>query len=404
MTQISSDAIRLSINETKIKATAMGIRIGIGNRIKIGGGGGGGQSWASYWASQPEVLFFGLYSDISGGQMPNRKSGSSDYLTVTGAAGSETYQCPNTAPYITADTDRIWFNTDVIQRVPTTAELVGYDFTRTIVKYANASPHAIEAIMILSSDYVTDKMRDDFMLSIWWDNTLSDHGFLKENRGAERSVWINAYAILGDGNTVGWYDSQILSTITKDESNIVSKWEDALLSGNDLVPVAALAERYPTWSSDGILFDGTKNHLRDAFTYDSPQCIYIVLKQITWTLNDILFDGYTAATMPFSQYQETPKLLIKGCVQTTPPIDTYFIARIRLKNGSNKFTINNGSAVTSTQAAVNAGGFAIGGNGNGGQCANLQVKEIILRAIDETEEYEKIIYNYLAQKYGFDLI
>jgi hypothetical protein len=166
--------------------------------------------WATYWANQSEVLFIGLYSDISGGQMPNRKSGSSDYLTVAGAVGSETYQCPNTAPYIAADTDYIWFKTDVSQRTTTTAELIGYDFTRTIVKYANASPHAIEAIMILSSDYVTDKMRDDFMLSIWWDNTLSAHGNLKGNRGSEQSVWLKYTKLLshfdGDNDATEYSD------------------------------------------------------------------------------------------------------------------------------------------------------------------------------------------------------
>ena len=52
--------------------------------------GGASQSWESYWANQTEVLFFGLYSEISGGQMPNKKTGSSDYLTVAGSAGSET--------------------------------------------------------------------------------------------------------------------------------------------------------------------------------------------------------------------------------------------------------------------------------------------------------------------------
>ena len=184
----------------------MGLSTGIGIGIQFSRGGAGGQDWESYWVSQPEVLFFGLYSEISSGQMPNKVAGSSDYLTIAGAVGSETYQCPNTAPYITADTDRIWFNTDVIQRVPTTAELVGYDFTRTIVKYANASPHAIEAIMILSSDYVTDKMRDDFMLSIWWDNTLSAHGNLKGNRSSEQSVWLKYTKLLshfdGENNAV----------------------------------------------------------------------------------------------------------------------------------------------------------------------------------------------------------
>ena len=56
----------------------------------------------------------------------------------------------HTAPYETADTDYIWFKTDSSQRTTTTAELIGYDFTRTIVKYANVTPYAIEAIMILT--------------------------------------------------------------------------------------------------------------------------------------------------------------------------------------------------------------------------------------------------------------
>ena len=162
----------------------IGIRIGM-----LGGIGAGGSSWESYWASQPEVLFFGLYSEISGGQMPNKVTGSSDYLTVAGAVGSETYQCPNTAPYIAADTDYIWFRTDVSQRTTKTSELIGYDLTRTIVKYANDTPYSIEAIMILTSDVDTDKMRDDFDLSVWWDNTLSAHGNLKGNRGIGQSVW-----------------------------------------------------------------------------------------------------------------------------------------------------------------------------------------------------------------------
>ncbi len=165
----------------------MGISTAIGIGIQFSRG--GGQSWESYWVSQPEVLFFGLYSEISGGQMPNKVTGATDYLTVAGVAGSETYQTPNTAPYQTADTDYVWFKTDVSQRITTTAELIGYDFTRTIVKYGNVSPNAIEAIMILKSDVDTAKMRDDFDLSIWWSNVLSYHGNTKDNRAAEKSVW-----------------------------------------------------------------------------------------------------------------------------------------------------------------------------------------------------------------------
>lgn len=127
--------------------------------------------------------------------MPNRVPGATDFLTVAGVAGSETYQCPNTAAYIAADTDYIWFTSATAQRTVTTAELIGYDFTRTVVKYGNTAPNAIAGIMILKSGEVLstvkeNKMRDDFDLSVWWSNVLSSHGDTKDNRGSQRSIWI----------------------------------------------------------------------------------------------------------------------------------------------------------------------------------------------------------------------
>ena len=166
-------------------APGIGIGIGIGR-------GGGGTNWSSYWTTQPEVLFFGLYSEISGGQMPNKVEGSSDFVTVAGSVGSETYQCPNTAPYITADTDHVWFKADGTQRTLKTSYAVGFDFARTIVKYDSASPHLVRAILILSSDLETskeNKLRTDFSLSLWGSGVLSAYGELKENRGIGRSVW-----------------------------------------------------------------------------------------------------------------------------------------------------------------------------------------------------------------------
>ena len=173
----------------------MGFRLGIGNidirNVRP-------FDWAAYWASQPEVLFFGLYSDISGGQMPNRVPGATDYLTVAGVAGSETYQCPNTAPYIAADTDNIWLDKGGNPRTPTTAELITYDFTRTIIKYLDEAPNTIEAIMILSSDISvakTNNLHRDFWLSLFWSGVLNAYGHLKENRGAERSVWAEEFYV-----------------------------------------------------------------------------------------------------------------------------------------------------------------------------------------------------------------
>ena len=178
--------------------------------------------WSSYWASQDEVLFFAEIKNIADGKLYNKKTGSSDYLTVTGSAGSYTFQCPDTAAYIAADTDYIWFRINESQRTTTEAELVGYDFTRTIIKYDNTDPYAIRWIMILSEDYDTNAMRDSFELSYWWDNTLSLHGHTKGNRGTGQSVWVaESYTKLLlhlDNNVTD--SSLITKTVTNNGSNV----------------------------------------------------------------------------------------------------------------------------------------------------------------------------------------
>lgn len=144
-----------------------------------------GISWQAYWTTQPEVLFFGLYSEITGGQMPNKVDGATDFLTVAGSAGSETYQAPNTAPYIAADTDHIWFQSDNTQRTVLTAELINFDLQRTPVKYNDAAPNAIVAIMILNQAVIgvqRNRMFEHFWLPILWDNNLNAYGHVKSNR------------------------------------------------------------------------------------------------------------------------------------------------------------------------------------------------------------------------------
>ena len=138
---------------------------GIGLGIRIGRIGGGGGLLASLKA---KLLFYGKYSQISGGQMPNILDNGATYLTVAGSAGSETYQCPNNATYIAADTDYIWFKTDETQRTVTTAELVGYDLQRTPVKYDDTSPYQIREIAIFKlGETMTDAERNNLFKVFW---------------------------------------------------------------------------------------------------------------------------------------------------------------------------------------------------------------------------------------------
>lgn len=158
----------------------------------------------AYWTPLKilsKVLFWGKVSEISGGQMPNKVTGATDFLTVAGSP--YTFQCPNTAPYIAADTDYIWFKTDASQRITTTAELIGYDLQRTPVKYLDDAPNTIEDIVILKAgESLTAGERDDLFkymhLSILWDNSFNDNGRLKSNRALEQLLWKPEY----DSSTV----------------------------------------------------------------------------------------------------------------------------------------------------------------------------------------------------------
>jgi len=149
----------------------------------------------SYWAKQTSLLlFFGQIKNISSGKLYNEMSGSSDYLTVTGTAGSYTFQCPNTADYIAADTDYIWFDSLGTQRTVDESDLVSYDLPRTPVKYDNDTPYSIRWIAILKSSVTlteiqTNKLEDSFELSLFWSGTSSDYGRTKGNRAGEQSVW-----------------------------------------------------------------------------------------------------------------------------------------------------------------------------------------------------------------------
>lgn len=160
------------------------------------------QSWSSYWTKLTDkLLFFGEVSKISGGKLYNQMSGSSDYLTVGGSVGSYTFQAPNTAAYIAADTDNVWFYWDGTQRTATEAELVGFDLQRTPVKYDNSTPYPIQVIAILKSGATLSadelqKLYKDFQLSIFWSGVYSDDGILKASRiGYSQWVGLTAEAV-----------------------------------------------------------------------------------------------------------------------------------------------------------------------------------------------------------------
>lgn len=212
--------------------------------------------------------------------------------------------------------------------------------------------------------------------------------------------------VLKDGNTVAWYDSQLLSTITKDESDFVSRWNDRLGSGRDLLQ--AVGANQPKWvATDGILFDGISQFMKvSAFTFNQPEMIYIVFRQCTWSALDRVFDGDSDASGLFYQVGTTPELKIFAGTAGVPnnnnlSLNTFGIVRILFNGLSSKLIINQTTPTTGDAGSANMGGFTLATLGSASaQFGNIQVKEIILRKVADGATDETAIYNYLSKKYG----
>jgi hypothetical protein len=210
--------------------------------------------------------------------------------------------------------------------------------------------------------------------------------------------------VIGDGNTVTFYDSQLLSTITKDGSNFVSRWNDRLLSGHDLFQSTGSFQ--PLWSVDGILFDGIDNCMKaTAFTLIQPEFIYMVVKQVTWTKYDYFFDGNTADSGIVYQGEGiTPRINAGAGLylgdNANLVLNTWGILRVLFNGASSKLIVNATTPTTGNCGTGNMGGFTLGSRAVGLYYSNIHVKEIIIRKIADTSGDETAIYNYLAAKYG----
>jgi len=155
---------------------------------------GGGISSRSYWTNSSLFEEFWDLSKTAGGVCVGNIR--HDNLTITGSGLNAIYAVPDAPPYIADDTDYVFHKS--YGSVSTACDgnrLIGYDFSRVIVKYLDVAPYTIQwiGILKLASSPSTDemnKMRDSFHLSIWWNNTLSFHGDIKGNKPlAQKYSW-----------------------------------------------------------------------------------------------------------------------------------------------------------------------------------------------------------------------
>lgn len=208
-------------------------------------------------------------------------------------------------------------------------------------------------------------------------------------------------AILDDGNTVAWYD---LDNVVKDGSDLVSQWTDITGLGHHLVQ--GNGARQPLWSATGILFDGSLSNLRTAgFTFNQPNFIYMVWRQVTWTNNDIILDGIVNNGTQLAQKAGTPVIRANAGNPSANmgqmTLNTFKVTALLFNGASSRMAISDAPAAVGDFGSNNMGGFALGSRSDGViSNSNIEVKEAILRKIADTDANETIIHDYLKNKYG----
>lgn len=191
-------------------------------------------------------------------------------------------------------------------------------------------------------------------------------------------------SLLNDGNTKAWFQQGIGITVT---GSGVSKWADQSGNGNDLNQGTDAAR--PAKQTDGsILFDGAAHYLKaSAFTLNAPETIYLVMKEISWTDADHILDGNTtnAGAIVQGGVGGSPYIILyagsDAANNNNLAIGSYGILSAVFNGASSSLTVNSTTATTGNPGVGNLSGLTLAASGGGvGQYANIQVKELIVRA------------------------
>lgn len=191
-------------------------------------------------------------------------------------------------------------------------------------------------------------------------------------------------------------------------TSLVSQWNDQ--SGNGRHLKQATGTNQPTVQADGsILFDGVDNYLKcDAFTFNQPETIYILGKQVTWTINDRWMDGDTVNSGVIYQNAVTPDLSLfagDGPAATNAglAVDTYGVIAAVFNGASSLLQINNGAPTTGNPLTAGLGGFTLGATATPNNYGNIQVKEVILYAAAHDADTRRRVIRYLGQVGGLSI-
>ena len=177
-----------------------------------------------------------------------------------------------------------------------------------------------------------------------------------------------------------WYRN---ATGVTESGGFASQWDD--YSGNGRHLVQGTGTNQPAYSAGVLTFDGLDNFMSAAFVLPSPVTAVMVVKQVSWTANDRILDGYNVDTSIIRQDTASPQIEAwGGSSYTSNSSDLAVGARgivLRVWNGaSSVLRVNNGTEITDGSGTISTtGGITLGARGGGGsEFSNIAVEEVVV--------------------------
>lgn len=196
-----------------------------------------------------------------------------------------------------------------------------------------------------------------------------------------------------------WFRWNVGVTVT---GSGVSQWDDQ--SGNARHLKQATDTNRPALQADGsILFDGVDNLLRcDPFTLNQPETVYILFKQVTWTVADRIYDGNTTTVMALFQTGSTPQIqMFAGSAVGTisPTLNVYTVVASVFNGAASVNQVGASSSAAVDAGASNAAGFTLGAQ-PAGNYGNIEVREVIIFPVAHSAAVRLKVARYLARLGG----
>lgn len=197
-----------------------------------------------------------------------------------------------------------------------------------------------------------------------------------------------------------WFMRGVGQTVT---GSGVSQWDD--VSGNARHLLQGTDAARPALQADGsVLFNGTSHFLKcDAFTLNQPAWVTLVMRQVTWTSGDVLFDGDGVAGGACQQTTSTPRISISAGSSAaeiaTVTLNVKAVVAAVFNGGSSRLVRNLDVASSGNAGTNNMGGFTLGAIGGGAAAwSNIEVHEVVIIPIaPSTAQRERVVRGLMAR-------